>query len=157
MGGLGGAQTFMHEFRGQRTFSGHWASRHVPGLFKPLGTAPHDSDHHIPSIFALTMVHGHFNNKPFLLGIFRTNRDRTKSTLGQFIFTCLIHHLSWTSLSKPNSLSSRVSLTPIVKTCNGTVPRPFTITNNNLSYMIWRSQQSVPVWNLFQRTSRFNR
>ena len=175
MGGLGGTQTFMHTFWGRCTFSGHWPqathTKWLSGLetcvraFLSPPAQPHmiltigfenwevstNFGAKIPSVFVLTMVPGQFSSKLVHLGIFRTNWDHIKPTLGQFIFARLIHHfgISWTLLLKPSSPGSKVGSALIVKTCNGIVPRLFLITNSSPSSMEWRSNRSVPVWNLF--------
>ena len=78
---------------------------------------------------ALTVMHGRFSYKPVHQEICRKNWDRTKPTLGQFIFAHLICHLeiSWTLFSKPDSLILRVNSAPITKTYSKVVPRPFLI------------------------------
>ena len=149
----------------QHTLSGHWGFLSPPAQLHMFLTIKFEKREvstnfgaKILVVFVVTVVHKRFRSKSIRLRIFCTNRDHTKPTLRQIIFAHLIHHfgISWTSLSKPDSPGLGVDSAPIIKTYNGIVPRPFPITNSNPSSMVWRSQQSIPIRNLFQSTDRFS-
>ena len=92
--------------------------------------------HSLKSLFTLIVIHRRLTKKPVCLGIFCTNRDHTKPTLGWLIFAHLVQQprISWTLILKPNSPGLGFGSTLVVKTYS--VPRPISVVDNNPSSMV---------------------